>query len=79
MSQIELLMGDMLCLYLLGGEKRLGRKGPPQNDVAGGRAARDEGSEEALLTSLLFWPPSPKRRLGQTATAQDEGIEEPPL
>ena len=60
-----------------GGEKRLGRKVPPQNDVGGGRATQDEGSEEALLTSLLFWPQAPKIRLGQTAMTQDEGIEEP--
>ena len=59
-----------------GGEKRLGRKVPPQNDVGGGRATQDEGSEEALLTSLLFWPQAPRIRLGQTAMTQDEGFEE---
>ena len=49
---------------------------PPQNDVGGGRATQDEGSEEALLTSLLFWPQAPRIRLGQTAMTQDEGFEE---
>ena len=49
---------------------------PPQNDVGGGRAAQDEGSEEALLTRLLFWPQAPKIRLGQTAMTKDEGFEE---
>ena len=49
---------------------------PPQNDVGGGRATQDEGSEEALLTSLLFWPQAPKIRLGQTAMTKDEGFEE---
>ena len=32
--------------------------------------------EEALLTSLLFWPQAPKIRLGQTAMTKDEGFEE---
>ena len=38
----------------MGGEKRLGRKGHPQNGVTGGRAARDEGGEDRPLTNLKF-------------------------
>ena len=49
---------------------------PPQNGVTGGRAAADEGNEEALLTSLKSWASSPKSLLGQPAMAQDEGNEE---
>ena len=49
---------------------------PPQNGVIGGRAAADEGSEEALLTSLNPWASSPKSLLGQLAMAGDEGNEE---
>ena len=63
-------------LLVWGGEKRLGRKVPPQNGVIGGRAAADEGSEEAPLTSLKSWASSPKSLLGQPAMAQDEGNEE---
>ena len=49
---------------------------PPQNGVIGGRAAADEGNEEALLTSLKSWASAPKTLLGQAAMAQDEGNEE---
>ena len=52
---------------------------PPQNGVIGGRAAADEGSEEALLTSLNLWARSPKSLLSsqhQPAMAGDEGNEE---
>ena len=49
---------------------------PPQNGVTGGRAAADEGNEEALLTSLKSWASAPKTLLGQAAMAQDEGNEE---
>ena len=51
-------------LLVWGGEKRLGRKVPPQNGVTGGRAAADEGSEEALLTSLNPWVSSPQKPTG---------------
>ena len=34
------------------GEKRPGRKVPPQNGVIGEMGAADEGNEETLLTSI---------------------------
>ena len=55
-------------LLVWGGEKRLGRKVPSQNGVIGGRAAADEESEEALLTSLNPWARSPKRLLSKPAS-----------
>ena len=39
--------------------------------------ARDERSEEALLTSPNIQAKAPKNQLGQPALAADEGIEEP--
>ena len=49
----------------------------PQNGVTGGRVARDEGSEEPILTNLNFQAKTPKNQVGQPPVAADEGNEDP--